>query len=483
MNAEKVIKSVGTGGIFKYAVGEGAFSIAMNGMGNFGMLYMTLILGLGASWASLAVGLAILLDAILDPIMGHISDNTHSRWGRRHPYILIGGLLMAVSFALFWWIPQYFSNTYVLFALVFGINLLIRAMSSVLIIPFTALGFEICPEYESRSRLQGVRYFISQAVNFTFGALAWTLFFKDGADASGKIIDGTLIESNYLKMGVTLAVAIAVLSSLCCWGTRAFARDNRSEKVSGNNLKEFWLAFTSIFKDRLAVLVFVFFIVAQFSMMLMGQVQMFTYVFYMKFSAVEKTCVHGAGMLAFALASLNLSKVVKRLDKKGAGYVGIALAISGGLGLMTVFNGGLIEPGQTFDLFGITLPLATIVFGLLQICWWGGCGMVVPLASSMVADAAAINHKKTGVLKNASYAAVFSFSTKAAGSVGMFLTGAMVDLSGIIPGAKVQTPEAIHNIALMTFLCGPIVIFCSMLILRRYPVTREFMENIDKKAS
>lgn len=483
MNAEKVSRSVGTGGIFKYAVGEGAFSIAMNGMGNFGMLYMTLILGLGASWASLAVGLAILLDAILDPIMGHISDNTHSRWGRRHPYIVIGGLLMAVSFALFWWIPQYFSNTYVLFALVFGINLLIRAMSSVLIIPFTALGFEICPEYESRSRLQGVRYFISQAVNFTFGALAWTLFFKDGADASGKIIDGTLIESNYLKMGVTLAVAIAVLSSLCCWGTRAFARDNRSEKVSGNNLKEFWLAFTSIFKDRLAVLVFVFFIVAQFSMMLMGQVQMFTYVFYMKFSAVEKTCVHGAGMLAFALASLNLSKVVKRLDKKGAGYVGIALAISGGLGLMTVFNGGLIEPGQTFDLFGITLQLATIVFGLLQICWWGGCGMVVPLASSMVADAAAINHKKTGVLKNASYAAVFSFSTKAAGSVGMFLTGAMVDLSGIIPGAKVQTPEAIHNIALMTFLCGPIVIFCSMLILRRYPVTREFMENIDKKAS
>jgi GPH family glycoside/pentoside/hexuronide:cation symporter len=444
------------------------------------MLYMTLILGLAASWASLAVGMAIFLDAIIDPIMGHISDNTRSRWGRRHPYILIGGALMAVSFFLFWWVPQFFTSTYVLFALVFGINLLIRAMSSVLIIPFTALGFEICPEYESRSRLQGVRFFVNQVVNFTFGALAWTLFFRNSTGADGQVIDGMLVKSNYVRMGFTLALAIAGLSAICCWGTRKHAVDNRSSTVSKNNLREFWADFTSIFKDKLAVLVFIFFIVAQFSMMLMGTIQMFTYVFYMQFSAIEKTCVHGAGMLAFAFASLNLSKVVKRLDKKGAGYTGIALAIFGGLGLMSVFSGGLIVPGQTLQLFGITLPLATIVFGLLQVCWWGGCGMVVPLASSMVADAAAINHKKTGVLKNASYAAVFSFSTKAAGSVGMFLTGVLVDLAGIVPGSKVQTTDAVHNIALMTFLCGPIVILCAMLILRRYPVTREFMQQFDR---
>jgi Na+/melibiose symporter-like transporter len=63
----------------------------------------------------------------------------------------------------------------------------------------------------------------------------------------------------------------------------------------------------------------------------------------------------------------------------------------------------------------------------------------------------------------------------------MYLTGLMVDWSGIVPGAKVQTPGAIQNIALMTFLSGPIVIFCAMLILRKYPVTRQFMEEVDKQ--
>jgi glycoside/pentoside/hexuronide:cation symporter, GPH family len=473
MNAQDRRKSAGLGGIFKYAVGDGAFSITMNGMNNFAMIYLTQILGLPAGWASLAISIAILWDAITDPIMGHISDNTRSRWGRRHPYVLVGGLLSAISFILFWTVPQMLGAPGLMFAAAMAINLMIRTALTVYMVPYTALGFEICPNYEDRARLQGVRFFVNQMTNFVFGAMAWRMFFKERAEADGSMIDGSLVPSNYLIMAIVLSSFIAILVSVCCFGTRQFAVDNRDEQTAGNTLKEFWTDFSNIFKDNLAVRVFAFFVIAQFAMMLMAQTQMFTYIFYMKFTALEKTIVHGAGMLAFAICSLNLSKLVTRFDKKPAGYIGMGLAMFGGLGLLAVFHGELIAPqAGPFAIGGETLHVSTLVFGLLQMCWWGGCGFVVPLASSMIADVAAINEKKTGKKKNASYAAVFTFCTKAAGSIGIIICGKMLSASGIVSGAKEQTVEAANRIALLCFISGPLVISIAMALLGWYPINR-----------
>lgn len=471
-------RKIGLAGIFGYAAGEGATSIVMNGMGNFYMLYLTQVLGMGAVWAALTFSIGSIYDAVADPVVGHISDNTRSRWGRRHPYIVIGGIATAVFFFSYWSLPLLLKGPQMLFATVLIISLLIRTGIAVYMVPYMALGFEVCSEYEARTRLQGVRFFVNQISNFTFGALAWTLFFKDGIDASGKRIDGTFVSENYVWMGLSLAVGASLLIGVCAFSTRRFAVDNRTQSLHVGGFQSFWNDFSSIFKNRLAVTVFIFFIIAQFSMILTGMVQMFTYVFYMQFTAIQKTCVHGAGMLAFALAAYNVSKIVHRFDKKRTGYIGMALASFGGLALLAVFSGGLIEPRQTVVLGGQTLPLAMIVFALLQICWWGGCGMVVPLANSMVADVAAIDEAQTGKSRNASYAAVFSFSTKAAASLGVMICGLLIDAAGIFSGAKEQTSQATNNIALLTFVCGPVVMLIASQLLRHYPVTRDYMEKM-----
>jgi GPH family glycoside/pentoside/hexuronide:cation symporter len=467
--------------IFGYALGEGATSITMNGIANFAMLFYTQVLGLSAAYAGIALSITTLWDAVTDPVMGHITDNTRSRFGRRHPYILWGGIALAVSFFMLWVLPGKFSSSVAIFWCVLLINLAVRTAVTVFVVPYTALGFEICPHYTDRARLQGVRYFINQTVNLVFGAFAWTMFFRDRVAADGSRIDGTLIKSNYLTMGVVLS-AVTLIMIFCLFvATRTYAKDNRETHIEGNSLRAFLRDMAGIFKDRTAWYVFAFFAVAQLGMLLTSQIQMFTYVNYMHFTAAQKTGVHGAGMVAFALGSLNLNRLVKRFDKKPAGYIGMAVSGFGGLALFILFIGGIIHPGQTLMLDGRTFPLAAVLFGMFQACWWGGCGIIVPLAISMIADISAINKSRTGVLKDGSYSAVFSFFMKAAASFGLLITGWLVTGAGIVAGAETQTAEAARNVAVMTFLSGPLIIAVSFFILRKYPVTRTYMEQLHKK--
>lgn len=465
--------------IFGYGLGEGATSITMNGISNFAMLYYTQVLGLSAAYAGIALSVTTFFDAITDPVMGHITDNTRSRFGRRHPYLLWGGVALAISFFLLWELPGLFAGPVAIFWCVLLVNLVVRIAVTIFVVPYTALGFEICPDYENRSRLQGVRYFINQVVNLIFGAFAWTMFFRDQTGQDGSRIDGTLIQGNYVTMGSVLAGVTMIMILFSIAATWKYAVDNRNAHVEGNGLRAFLVDMAGIFKDRLAWYVFGFFGVAQLALLLISQIQMFTYVDYMHFTSTEKTGVHGAGMVAFALGSLSLNWLVKRFDKKPAGYIGMAFCIFGELALLVFFTGGLIEPGQMVGGF----PLATVLFGLFQSLWWGGGGILVPLALSMIADISEINQRRTGMLKDGSYSAVFSFFLKASASFGLLLTGWLVTGAGIVAGAGAQSAEAARNIAVMTFLCGPIIIAISFFILRKYPVDRAYMERLREEPS
>ncbi len=68
-------------------------------------------------------------------------------------------------------------------------------------------------------------------------------------------------------------------------------------------------------------------------------------------------------------------------------------------------------------------PLAVVAFGLLQMLWWGGCGILIPLATSMIADLSQLKRLKTGEVTEGRYAAGFSFFMKVANSFGMLVVG------------------------------------------------------------
>ncbi|MFP4145328.1 MAG: MFS transporter [Phycisphaeraceae bacterium] len=477
------------GDITNYAVGEGANSLSNNSMGNFGLLYLTVIIGLEPVLAGIILSVSLFWDALTDPLMGHISDNTRSRWGRRHPFLLLGGLSVAAVFLCYFTLPQFMDGSaWFIFGFFIVLNLAFKTAQTVYFVPYTAFGFEVCPQYDQRATLQGRRWFVNQTLNFLFGAAAWPLFFQDQINENtGEVLNGSRIASNYINMGVTISIAIAAVVIYCALTTRRYAKDNRSEPKGDFSLMGFWKDFFSIFRDKLALFVIAFVVVAGFAMAFMAKTQMYTYVYFMEFSPWEKMFAHGGGMIAMALsAGMLLPLLVRLIDKKPAGFVGMGLSIAGGVGLWLVFSTGLMPPQyMPLDLaselpFGMgeqPFHLSAIVFGVLQMLWWGGCGIVVPLSLSMMADVAGLNAKKTGTKpKNAGYASVYSFCQKLSWSITGLVIASAIQAAGWVSGENAdQTPEAVRNIADLTFLSGPAIMVFAAIMLAFYPVNRKMM--------
>ena len=89
---------------FFYGFGSIAFGAKNAGFNSLMMLYYNQIIGLSAAAVGLAIFIALIVDAIADPVVGHISDNLHSRWGRRHPFMYFSAIPVGVSF-FFLWVP------------------------------------------------------------------------------------------------------------------------------------------------------------------------------------------------------------------------------------------------------------------------------------------------------------------------------------------------------------------------------------------
>ncbi len=470
--------------IWGYAFGEGASSITMGGMGNYAMLFYTQIMGMSPALAGTAFAATAVYDAVTDPMMGTISDRTNTRFGRRHPYMLVGGLFLAALFFFVWFVPETFQGEKQLFWYVLILNILITTAFTVFVVPYTALGFEVCKTEDDRARVQGVRFGFNMIINIIFGGLGWFLFFPDRVAADGTILDGTKMLGNYHNMGAVLTAGAVVLVLACVFSTYKFAEKglvkDESETMK-DHMKAFIHDLKDVYSDKLVWFVFGFFGLAQFSMTAVAQVQMFTYVEYMKFSAFEKSFVHTGGMLGFMLSAFLLGGLVKRLDRKKTGYLAMVMASFGCLALLAIFTGGLMEP-KSVALFtdpkGHPFHLSSIVFGMFQALWWGGCGIIVPLAVSMIGDLSAVKKMKTGEVTEGRYAAGFSFFLKMSAAAGMFMTGHLLKGVGYISGAENQTADTLDKLALMTFIIGPILMFFAFFFLRKYPITHQTMKEL-----
>ncbi len=146
----------------KIIYGLGAFvnnllAAAIGGM----TIVFNLGLGMNPALVGLLGSLPRLMDALTDPLMGYISDNTKSRWGRRRPYIFIGAIISGVVFALIWQFPRGMSENYYFWFFLIG-SLVFYLGYTIFATPWVALGYELTPDYHERTRLMGVQNAMGQ---------------------------------------------------------------------------------------------------------------------------------------------------------------------------------------------------------------------------------------------------------------------------------------------------------------------------------
>jgi len=459
--------------MIKYSLGGCTESLILNSFFGFSMLYYTKALGLGPELAGIATFIATLWDAVSDPIMGHISDNTKSRFGKRHSYMLFGGLAMVAVFFFIWYVPDFFKSDMTrLFWYLVVMNLLLRTAYTVFVVPYTALGFEICSDYADRSDIQGKRNALNMAANLCGPAMAWFIFFPN--NTPGEIQD-TQIAKNYINMGAVFAVAALVFLILMLMFTAKYRNDSRQDKTCHSDPKAFFRNIEEIVLDPYPRWVFMFLFMVLLGIVLVSTLQMYVFDDFMKLSGKEKTIAHGGTMVGMGLGSLLLGFFVRRFDKKGAIQIAVIGSVTCELILAALFLTGFMQPGQTA--FGI--PIAFMLFTFFHAAYWFGNGIMMPTALSMMADVSEIHKIKDGINKDASYAAMYSLGMKISMAISGLIAGFCLKWTGFQAGADViQTPESVWRVCALTFVVGPVASLLALLFISRYPVNERFIENL-----
>ncbi|MCW8845939.1 MAG: MFS transporter [Gammaproteobacteria bacterium] len=189
----------------KVVYGLGAFvnnllASAIGGM----VIVLNLGLGMNPALVGLVSALPRLTDALTDPLMGYISDNTKTRWGRRRPYIFLGAIAVGIIFALLWQLPAGKTQAFYFWYFLVG-SLIFYLAYTMFATPWVAMGYELTPDYHERTRLMGVQNFIGQ---LAYVIAPWFLLIMQTERWFDNMVDGAA------GLAIIIGVVVVVIGVL-----------------------------------------------------------------------------------------------------------------------------------------------------------------------------------------------------------------------------------------------------------------------------
>ena len=213
MGAASDVEKLSLGVKLTHGFGGVAYGIKDNGFAYFLLLFYGTVVGLEPALAGTALLIALIFDALSDPIVGYWSDNTRSRWGRRHPFMYAAGIPVALCYSLLWQPPDWDDGA--LFLYLVTLAILIRTLITFYETPSSALMPELTADYDERTKVQAWRSFFGWAGGAGMAVFMYAFLLVP----SGNYPVGTLNRDGYEAYGVISAGVILVAILVSALGT------------------------------------------------------------------------------------------------------------------------------------------------------------------------------------------------------------------------------------------------------------------------
>ena len=198
-----------------YGFGSVAYGVKDNGFGYFLLLFYGTVIGVDPGMVGLAIFIALMLDAVSDPVVGYVSDNWRSKWGRRHPFMYAAAIPVSISYFLLWNPPELSDGQLFWYLLILAV--LIRTFITFYETPSSSLLPELSQDYDERTKLQAWRLYFG----WTGGNLMSVLMFGALLVANEKYPVGTLNRDGYAAYGIISSVLIFLSIMISALGTHS----------------------------------------------------------------------------------------------------------------------------------------------------------------------------------------------------------------------------------------------------------------------
>ena len=202
---------------FYFGAGAGGEAASMWIFNALGMIFYQQILGLPAGLAGTALAIAIFADAITDPLIGAISDRFRSKWGRRHPFLLIAPIPLAMCIFLIFHPPAFVLESHtLLFIWLCVFTILQRTFQTFYVVPHLAMGAELSTDYLERTRIMAFNNLFTLYGGTLMHVVAWFVVFGFIFVDQG----GQLYRPAYTWTALTACVIVLVSIFACAFGTK-----------------------------------------------------------------------------------------------------------------------------------------------------------------------------------------------------------------------------------------------------------------------
>lgn len=433
----------------KFALGLGFLPIFFGyaAVNSFAVPVYQMTLGLDPALLALALAIPRFWDALTDPLMGNISDNTHSRWGRRKPYIVIGAILQGIAFGLIWMVPEGWGQTGTTVWLIATL-LLFYSCFTVFSVPLYSLTYEMTPDYAERTRVAAFAGFFGKAGEFVY---QW-IFPLTQLAIWGSVITG--VRSMGWIIGIVVMAGIGVLPGL-------FVRERYFKRASHQAKVRFIPAVRACFSNRAFIVLVALMLFQIVAGMLASSLDFYLLVYSMSDGDVAQGSIW-KGVLSTAYAVIGIAFIypVNWLANRHGKVVTLALAFSLVL-IGAVVKWFVFTPGNPWRI-------------LLDPIFCGPVWVAINiLTTSMLADICDEDELRHGLRREGTFGSLFSWIQKLGYSGAFF--GAMLSLKWTGFDAALggnQSAETILGMRLLLAVPTAIWALAALGLLLLYPLNR-----------